>query len=835
MSFVFPTNASQVQAFAGALFGVQAGSATMAQVNADILANGGLIPTLNGYYSATFSSTAVAAKAVATNLGLTGAALTEGTAYITAQLNAAAPGARGAVISNIANMFGTYTTDATFGAAATAWNTKVAIAASYTGASNVAIGSVVVTNSLFALTAGVDSPTGSAGNDTFIADNTGTVKTLSVSDQINGGDGTDTLNVYLAAGDTTTGQGTLTSIEQVYINGGAITAYTAPTGSQALSIDSPVALTNATYTLSGQTVTLKSALTASTGGGTTMTTTLASASTATSANVTLAGYTSSGTDTHVLAVTGAALTTLNLTSSIASNKISSLTNSSAALTTLNITGDKALALTDVLTGLKTYNASAATGAVTLTISGKTPSSTLSITGGAGNDKVEFGAGAAGPKSTMTLVGGAGTDQLIIADASLTNSAGINKATGFEQVGITVIGAYDVATVTSIPTYNVTTAVAGGTAATPDATGGATGTVGAIGVAYNNVTNQSFIFDKAVTGTAGQATSGTTSRGGVGGAAVNVTALIDNGSNAVSVTLSGVTLTGGAGGAETNGDAAGNGGVGGAALDLTQFEQVTLVSNKDASASATGNILTGGAAGASNGGTAGASAGAGLVVGTNATITITGTNALNAGVITGNNITVNAATLTGNLTATTGSGNDVITGGSGTNTITLSGGSDAVNLTASTAKADVITLTSASGSTLALQNAVITGFTNAATTGDKVDLINTATVGAAVVSAATATDATITAALSATGIFTFGGTGTVTLAKAIAIASEAAYGGATQFRTTAFEFGGNTYLVENGDTNAGFTAGTDVLVQLVGVTGITALSTTASGANTVFIA
>ena len=53
MSFVFPTNASQVQAFAGALFGVQVGSATMAQVNADILANGGLTATLNGYYSAT--------------------------------------------------------------------------------------------------------------------------------------------------------------------------------------------------------------------------------------------------------------------------------------------------------------------------------------------------------------------------------------------------------------------------------------------------------------------------------------------------------------------------------------------------------------------------------------------------------------------------------------------------------------------------------------------------------------------------------------------------------------------------------------------------------------
>ena len=192
MSFVFPTNASQVQGFAGALFGVQVGSASMAQVNADILANGGLIATLNGYYSATQSSTANAAKAVATNLGLTGAALTEGTAYITSQLNAAAADARGAVISNIVNMFGTYTTDATFGAAAAAWNTKLAAAVAYTGATNVAVGTVVpavVVDSIFSLSPGIDNGTaftGGAGNDTFNA----THLTFGASDTLVGGDGT---------------------------------------------------------------------------------------------------------------------------------------------------------------------------------------------------------------------------------------------------------------------------------------------------------------------------------------------------------------------------------------------------------------------------------------------------------------------------------------------------------------------------------------------------------------------------------------------------------------------------------------------------------------------
>jgi hypothetical protein len=191
MSFVFPTNASQVQAFAGALFGVQVGSATLAQVNADILANGGLAKTLNGFYSATQSSTAVAAKAVATNLGLTGAALTEGTAYVTSQLNAAAADARGAVISNIVNMFGTYTADATFGAAATAWNTKLAAAVAYTGATNVAIGTVVVANAVFPLTVNADSFTGGAGSDTVTA----THLTLGIQDNLAGGAGVDTLKI----------------------------------------------------------------------------------------------------------------------------------------------------------------------------------------------------------------------------------------------------------------------------------------------------------------------------------------------------------------------------------------------------------------------------------------------------------------------------------------------------------------------------------------------------------------------------------------------------------------------------------------------------------------
>ena len=153
----FPTNANQVQAFAGAMYGVQIGSVTMAQVNNDILAAGSLSSALNGYYTASFGSvaTATVAATVTANLGLTGDALEEGTNYVTARLNAAAPNARGEVIAEILNLFAGMASDATFGAAATAWNTKVTAASVYTAAADVAIGTVVSTAKAFALTTGL--------------------------------------------------------------------------------------------------------------------------------------------------------------------------------------------------------------------------------------------------------------------------------------------------------------------------------------------------------------------------------------------------------------------------------------------------------------------------------------------------------------------------------------------------------------------------------------------------------------------------------------------------------------------------------------------------------
>ena len=105
MAFL-PTNATSVQAFAGALYGLQIGSATMTQVNSDITAAGGLNNALNAYYSASFGNTAtatVAANLVA-NIGISAANSAAAVSYVTGVLNATAANARGAAVMNILNL-----------------------------------------------------------------------------------------------------------------------------------------------------------------------------------------------------------------------------------------------------------------------------------------------------------------------------------------------------------------------------------------------------------------------------------------------------------------------------------------------------------------------------------------------------------------------------------------------------------------------------------------------------------------------------------------------------------------------------------------------------------
>jgi len=299
----------------------------------------------------------------------------------------------------------------------------------------------------------VDNLVGLGGNDTFIADNTSANnKQLSIADSINGGAGNDTLKIFLAAADTTTSQPTLTSIENVYINGGAVTAYTAAAGTTQLQIDAPVVGTAATYTLgTGTSISLANHTVA-----TSITTTVAAGATNndTTLGLSLNNQSRTSTNVNTLDLSGTKVTAANLATTGAASTIT-LTNTGAALVTLNISGDKNLSLTESIVSLKTINASTATGSVSVNQSGLATDNQLTFTGGTGADTLNFKAAflTAGVTGDI-LDGGAGIDTLVINDTAPVYAA-INAAKNFEVLALGTSGAtVDAAQITSLTAYSV---------------------------------------------------------------------------------------------------------------------------------------------------------------------------------------------------------------------------------------------------------------------------------------------------------------------------------------------------------------------------------------------
>lgn len=313
----------------------------------------------------------------------------------------------------------------------------------------------------FTLTTGVDIIAGTSGNDIINADNTGTVKQLSVADRIDGVGGTeDTLKVLLATTDTATGQPTLNNIDNVWINGGGVTTYTAATGTAGLIIEAPVltggALPAATYTIAGQAVTLKDAnVTVNS------ITTIASA-TDTAQSVTLNNWTSTGTVTNTVDISGTNVTALNLSGTgtdTTPNQIS-LTNTGTALTTLNIAGDKRTSVTEntaTAAAITTIAVSNTAGVMVDTSAGAV-AATFNFTGDAGEDTIILADNALAALTVGTqLDGGAGTaDKIGINDTVLTatESTRINQATGFEVLGLNAAIAVDASTLTTIKDFSI---------------------------------------------------------------------------------------------------------------------------------------------------------------------------------------------------------------------------------------------------------------------------------------------------------------------------------------------------------------------------------------------
>ncbi|MFN5699668.1 MAG: hypothetical protein ACK47V_03390, partial [Betaproteobacteria bacterium] len=184
-------------------------------------------------FAAAYSNEANAALTtrVLGNLGVTatsiGAASYATLAAAVETAFAAYPAARGQVALNLARLLSGLESDATYGAAATSFNNNAATAFTYS--SNVANTTSTTLAALNApvdrtltLTTGVDTPVGGAGNESILGtvdSTTAANNTFSVADVVNGGAGTDTLQVTVQniAANTTFTPTQISNVESVRV------------------------------------------------------------------------------------------------------------------------------------------------------------------------------------------------------------------------------------------------------------------------------------------------------------------------------------------------------------------------------------------------------------------------------------------------------------------------------------------------------------------------------------------------------------------------------------------------------------------------------------------
>jgi Ca2+-binding RTX toxin-like protein len=523
------------------------------------------------------------------------------------------------------------------------------------------------TGSSFALTAGVDNLTGTSSNDVFTADNTGTNPTGTAADTINGGAGVDTLRIFQASGATTVSAPTITNIENVLINGGAVIAggYTAITGTTGLIIEAPATI-GSTYTVAGQTVTLKG----SAGVGTT---TIASTAD-TAANVTLNGWGTGATSVVDLSGTKVVTATLNATGA---NSSIALTDTGAALKTLNITGDRAVTVVTPA-GLTSVNASAATGAVSVDGSAAAAVAAFAFTGGAGNDTLTLRAGDLGTLTAGSqLDGGAGTDTLVLKDLTLagTDYTKLNAVKGFETLSFAGASAsVDASQLTSIKAF----VLAGATSTDVISNLGAGSTV-----AINGAVTTSLTLGAVTGNTATDVTIGTATTAGL-----NVVSLTTTGLTTLSLTSNG-----------TAGNTIGT-------LVNSDNSTITIKGSADL-------VITNALAGTTTGSKVDASAFTGK-------LTITGSGQ--------NDIIIGG---TGDDTITGGAGADTLTGGAGKDKFILSAGATAATadtITDFVTKVDTIVLGATAGSVTNFKaaTAAVATFDLAKTAADAIFAADTTT-------------------------------------------------------------------------------------------------------------
>nr|WP_315214009.1 DUF4214 domain-containing protein [uncultured Duganella sp.] len=745
---------------------------------------------------------------------------------------------------------------------------------------NAAIGQItappVVTT---ALTESTDNVLGGAGNDVF----TGTGKTFTALDKIDGGAGTNMLTVLDPNGSFTAGLPAGSSIKNIQVfnvttsagisNTGAydttgITGLTTLNATTAGVVNVKVAdIVNSTITnttndavtvVGGKSATITTGTGAVTvsgnaGGLTAVSVTGGSNVAITTAAVTgavdvLTNVSLSGNTGATATIQSDALTSLSLTNTAVGATVSAaaatraltvnvdgvtggavITDAEATSLTLNATGaastvalsaDKATTL--AVTGAKAVSVSLASAAALTAIdasasAGLTLTSALAsgvaFTGGAGADTITVGASTkaivlgAGDDVvnlsvaalTGTIAGGAGTDTLALSAANAVTASGsttlATKVTGFEVLSLGAVGAGSVVDLAALNNGGANTItkviVAGATAAltingvtannTVEFTGTATGQTTTATLLDN--TGTADVFNVSVKNVAG-ISAGTVAAAGV----ETVKFMTDDTATTATGIQHTATLTDAAAKAITvTGDA-------GLALTFTG----TALTSFDASGVTKGAVSwTSADLAAAATITGGADANTFNLSATTKAITVTGGAAVDT-ITTGAGVAV----------VNTGAGADVITLGAGAATVNAGAGNDIINL-----GTGLSVVTGGAGTdAFSLAGVVVTN-------GNTYSTITDFTVGE-------------TIAFTDAGAYA----GSATLGAKLALAGTAAFAdflGAAAAGTTAgeikwFQFGGDTYVVNDADAGAAFVNGVDQIVKLTGLVDLSASTTSAAG-------
>ena len=415
------TNGTVLTRLAGALYNTQMSNATYEEVKA--LDPASLANTLYARDFSSVSDTTVAGTVVA-NLGLsTVAGLSN---WVAAQLTAAGS-AKGAKIVELLNGFAQMSADATYGAAATAFNTKVdsALALSQkAGNAGGTFSSISTTFSgvTFTLTTGTDNVTGTSGGDTIDGQlNASGSQTYSAADGIDGGAGEDVLVAKVAAG--TYVPSSLKNVETVSIEATGAAVFNVVNATGIKTIKNAASTNTVEFRAVDSKTAVEIANTASTNTVTYKSATLADTSDV--ASIKIDGLTGGLTvaDVDASLTDAFAAETIALTSTGTASTVGTLTVTSIGATKLTVSGEANLTVTtftDGTTGgpsLKTVDASSFTGNLSITGAHNTASQAgNTITGGSGNDTLGGGDG------NDVVSGGSGND-------SITAGAGVDNLTG----------------------------------------------------------------------------------------------------------------------------------------------------------------------------------------------------------------------------------------------------------------------------------------------------------------------------------------------------------------------------------------------------------------------